>query len=169
MYLGTNQISKLYDHLQGYRMACMLHQLSPEADDKFFDEFDAFVYGYYEVAPYGNWKDIILEQSSGNEQQALVQFFELFDLFLKNTQRKPTKKIVLDFFDQVLQGTELKSRLGNSFDNIRQETINLVKEHLMSNRKSDYDDVLEQLELRAETIPELGIILAHITDGYQTG
>lgn len=93
----------------------------------------------------------------------------MFDRFLKNTRSKPTKKIVLDFFDQVLQETELKSRLGNSFDNIRQETINLVKEHLMSNRKSDYDDVLKQLELRAETIPELGIILAHITDGYQTG
>ena len=168
MYLGTPQISKLYDHVQGYRMACMLNRSSKETDDQFFDGFNEFVYDYYEVETYGNWKDIILEQSSDNELWALDNFFELLDLFYSDARTVPVKKIVITFFEQVIDGMDLANRLGNTFESVKKETLNLVKDNLWTNRKSDYDYVLEQLELKAEAIPELGLILANIKDTCKT-
>ncbi len=168
MYLGAPQISKLYDHVQGYRMDCMLNKSSRGTDDQFFDGFNEFVYDYYEVETYGNWKDIILEQSFDNELWALDNFFELLDLFYSDARTVPVKKIVITFFEQVIDGKDLANRLGNAFESVKQETLNLVKDNLWTNRKSDYDYVLEQLELKAEAIPELGLILATITDTCKT-
>ncbi len=146
----------------------MLNKSSRGTDDQFFDGFNEFVYDYYEVETYGNWKDIILEQSFDNELWALDNFFELLDLFYSDARTVPVKKIVITFFEQVIDGKDLANRLGNAFESVKQETLNLVKNNLWTNRKSDYDYVLEQLELKAEAIPELGLILATITDTCKT-
>ena len=44
MYLGTNTISKLYDHLQGFQMAYWLNNFDNSIDKHFFDNFTDFVY-----------------------------------------------------------------------------------------------------------------------------
>jgi hypothetical protein len=167
MYLGTNQISKLHDHLQGYQMACSFNKVVNSVDDKFFEGFNQFVYSYYEVEGYGNWRDIILEQSYYSEQAALKKFFELFDSFFDKSKVLPSKKIVMALFDEICkeQG-HLKLELGKDFGSIKLETVDLIKENLLKNTKSDFDFVLEQLEIRAEECPGLRTTLNRIVREY---
>jgi DNA gyrase/topoisomerase IV subunit B len=98
MYLGTNTISKLHDHLQGYKMAYWFNNVDNAIDKNFFDNFNAFVYSYYDVITNDNWRGVILNQCFDNEQLALIRFFELFDMFINNSNTTNSKKIVLAFF-----------------------------------------------------------------------
>jgi hypothetical protein len=82
MYLGTNTITKLYDQLHGYKMAFWFNDIDNPVDKNFLDNFTNFVCLHYGVQTNDNWKSIILEQSSGSEQNALNAFFDLFDLFV---------------------------------------------------------------------------------------
>jgi DNA gyrase/topoisomerase IV subunit B len=97
MFLGTNTISKLHDHLQGYQMAYWHNNFDNPIDKNFFENFNDFVYSYYGVTTNDNWRGVILEQCFNNEQTALATFFELYDLFINATKTTNTKKIVLTF------------------------------------------------------------------------
>jgi hypothetical protein len=129
MFLGTNTISKLHDHLQGYQMAYWFNEIENSVDRNFFDNFNEFVYRYYGVITNDNWKGVILEQSFGNEQTALKTFFELFDLFIDNAKPTDTKKIVLAFLDKLIfEQDEMKNRFGNEFSSVLEDTVELLKE-----------------------------------------
>jgi hypothetical protein len=163
MYLGTNTISKLYDHLQGYKMAYCFNDFDNTIDKNSFDNFNEYVYRYYGVTTNDNWKGVILEQCFGNEQNALDTFFELFDLFLDNTQVTDTKKIVLDLFDKLISNQEdLKHKLGDSFPIVLADTVDLIKENALSTLKYDYDGIFEQFKEKAEEIPELKSVLTEL-------
>jgi hypothetical protein len=163
MYLGTNTISKLYDQLQGYHMAYWFNDIDNHVDKNFFDNFNEFVYRYYGVTTYDNWKDVILEQCFGNEQNALEAFFELFDLFIVNFKTTDTKKIVLAFFDKLIfEQDEMRKELGSNFSLVLSDTVDLIKEHTLSSLKYDYDFVLEQLNEKAEQISDLKNVLTYM-------
>lgn len=167
MYLGTNTISKLHDHLQGYMMSYWFNDIDNPFDKNFFDNFNEFVHRYYGLTTNANWKDVILEQCFGNEQNALDTFFELFDLFIDKAKVIDTKKIVLDFFDKLILGQEdLQNRLGDNFSSVRGDTIDLLKENALSTLKYDYDGIFDQLKEKAEAIPALKIILADLENQH---
>lgn len=167
MYLGTNTITKLYDHLLGYRMAYWFNDIDNPIDIYFFDNFNEFVYRYYGVTTNDNWRGIILEQCFGNEQKALNTFFELFDLFIENAKLTDTKKIVLDLFDKLISAQdELKGKLGDNFSSILTDTVELIKDNALSTLKDDYDRIYEQLKEKAEEIPELKIVLTELEKQY---
>ena len=163
MYLGQNTISKLHDHLQGYMMAYWFNNIDNPTDRIFFDNFNDFVYSYYNVNTNDNWRGVILDQCFNNEQVALTTFFELYDLFISETKTRSSKKIVLSFFDKlVFQQENLKEKLGNNFTPILTETIDLLKENVVTNYKSDFDYILEQLDEKATYIPELKLLLSEL-------
>ena len=163
MYLGANTITKLHDHLQGYKMAYWFNDIDNSVDRNFFDNFNEFVYRYYGVTTNDSWKGVILEQCFGDEQRALDTFFELFDLFIADFNPTDTKKIVLAFFDKLIfEQEEMKEKLGSNFSSVLYDTVELIKEHTLSNLKYDYDFVLEQLNEKAEQIPELKDVLAKL-------
>ena len=160
MYLGNNTITKLYDHLQGYQMAYWNNKFENSVDKYFFENFNEFIYNYYGVTTNDNWKGIILGQNFGNEEVALSKFFELFDLFINNEKTTNSKNIVLLLFDKLIfDQVEMKEKLGNIFLQILKETIELIKEYAMTDFKYDYDNILDQLNEKAEEIPELKKIL----------
>lgn len=167
MYLGANTISKLHDHLQGYSMVYWFNEINNPVDKNFFDNFNEFVHGYYGLTTNANWKDVILEQCFDNEQNALVTFFQLFDLFVDNPKLTDTRKIVLDLFDKLISGQDdLKSRLGDNFSIILNDTVDLIKENALSTLKYDYDGIFEQLKEKAEKIPELKAVLTEFEMQY---
>ncbi len=163
MYLGANTISKLHDHLQGYSMVYWFNEINNPVDKNFFDNFNEFVNGYYGLRTNANWKDVILEQCFDNEQNALDTFFQLFDLFVDNPKLTDTRKIVLDLFDKLISGQyNLKSRLGDNFSIVFNDTVDLIKENALSTLKYDYDGIFEQLKEKAEEIPELKAVLTEL-------
>jgi hypothetical protein len=82
MYMsGKDSISSLFDHLQGYRMACFNNDIKNVIDTQFFENFNDFVDNHYNTARNNNWKGVILEQCDENEELAIRTFFELFDIF----------------------------------------------------------------------------------------
>ena len=165
IYLGTNTISKLHDHLQGYLMAYWHNNFDNAIDKNFFDNFNEFVYNYYDVQTNDNWRGVILDQCFKNEQAALTTFFELYDIFINHKTTINSKKIVLSFFDQlVFQQVDLKEKLGESFPSILADTIELLKDNVMTNYRSDFDDILELLHEKAEQIPELKLLLTELAD-----
>ena len=167
MFLGTNTISKLHDHLQGYQMAYWFNEIGNPVDRNFFDNFTEFVYKYYGVITNDNWKGVILEQSFGNEQTALKTFFELFDLFIENAKPINTKKIILTLFDKLIfEQDEMKNRFGNEFPSVLNNIVELLKENAMTTLKYDYDTILEQLNEKAEEIPELKTVLTELEKQY---
>lgn len=163
MYLGANTISKLYDHLQGYMMSYWFNAIDNPIDKNFFDNFNEFVYRYYGVTTNDNWSGVILDQSFGNEQNALETFFDLFDLFIENAKPTDTRNIVLDLFDKlVFRQEDIESKLGGNFIPVLTEVIDLVKENVLTIYKYDYDGILEQLKEKGEEIPELKILLIEL-------
>ncbi|MDH7462163.1 hypothetical protein QEG73_12770 [Chitinophagaceae bacterium 26-R-25] len=167
MYLGTNTITKLYDYLQGYRIAYWLYDNDNPVDKNFFDNFNEFVCRYYGVTTNDNWKGVILEQSFGNEPNALDTFFELFDLFIDNAKVTDTRNIVLSLFDKLIsEQDEFKSRLGDNFSVVLTNTVDLIKESALSTLKYDYDGIFDQLKEKAEEIPELKSILTELENQH---
>jgi hypothetical protein len=163
MYLGTNTITTLYDQLQGYRMAYWFNNIDNPVDKNFFDNFTEFVYSYYGVTTNDNWRGVILEQCLGNERHALDIFFELLDLFIDNFGPADTKKIVFSLLDKLIfEQDEMKEKLGANFSVVLTDTVDLLKDYTMTSLKHEYDFVLQELNKRAEQIPELKIVLAEL-------
>jgi hypothetical protein len=168
MYLGENTITKLYDHLQGYSIAFWFNDIENPVDKNFFDNFNEFVYRYYGVTTNDNWKGVILEQCLGNEQNALETFFELFDLFIDNAKTTDSQRIVLALFDKLIfRQDDIESKLGGNFMSILTDTVDLLKENALTKLKYDYDGILEQLNEKAEIIPELKLLLTELEDIHE--
>ncbi len=160
MYLGTNTITALYNYLNGYGMSFWLNNIKNDEDQNFIDNFDEFVQSYYEVQTTAGWCNIILKQSNNDEQLALKKFFELFDLFYNNVKLTESKRIVLKFLDRLIfEQDELKAEFGNDFQKILEESINLIKTNILTNIKSNYDRILEELNDMAVEKPELQKII----------
>ena len=164
MYLGINTITKLYDQIQGYGTAFWFNDIDNPIDKNFFDNFNEFVYNYYEVATNDSWKGVILEQCWGNEQKALSKFFEIFDLFISNEKPINSKATALSLFDKlVFEQETMKNKLGSNFLSILSEITDLIKYHAMTNIKYDYDTIIDQLNQRADERPELKSVLTELS------
>jgi hypothetical protein len=167
MYLGENTITKLHDHLEGYKMSYWFNDIDNLVDKTFFDNFNEFVYRYYSVTSNENWKGVILEQCFGDEQTALDTFFELFDLYIDNAKTIKTKEIVLELFDKLIaRQDDFKSKLGENFSIVFNDTVELIKDNALSTLKYDYDEIFEQLKEKAEDIPELKSVLEELEKQY---
>ncbi len=163
MYLGTNTISKLHDHLQGYLMSNWFNNIDNPIDKSFFDNFNDFVYRYYGVTTNDNWKGVILDQCFGNEQNALEKFFELYDKFIDNVKLTDTRQIVIDLFDRlVLLQDEMKIKFGENYQNLLVDTIELFKENVFSNLKYDYETIYDDLKEKAQSNLQLRQILEEL-------
>ena len=144
-------------------MAYWFNDFDNAIDKNFFDNFNEYVYRYYGVTSNDNWKGIILEQCFGNEQNALDTFFTIFDQFSDNAKVTDTKQIVLDLFDKlVLAQGDIKNQLGDQFSSVLSDTVELIKENALSSLKYDYDSIYEQLNEKANEIPELKSILLEL-------
>ena len=77
LYIGEYSITALYHFVQGFFMAC--DGGTKEVPN--FDGFNNFVGKYYGEYTTAGWKNLILSDHFGNEQEALRQFYTLLDAF----------------------------------------------------------------------------------------
>jgi len=83
MYIGDWTITSLKAFIDGYQYASWLKKMEDQ-DIAEFGKFHNWVANYFGwPESTAGWKNIILKECEGNEEQALKKFFELYDLFRK--------------------------------------------------------------------------------------
>ncbi|WP_281309553.1 hypothetical protein [Flavobacterium flavigenum] len=145
MTVGEKSLSALYFHVKGYEVGCKENErLEPE-----FHLFHDFVANYYlRSESTAGWRNIILAESYGNEEQALETFFVLFDDFRRNVKPKNSKKILLDLLEKIILNEN--DFLENLVIEFTDEDYNIFK--LLINKiasvsfLSDYDELLNQIK-----------------------
>jgi hypothetical protein len=84
MYLGNCSITRLRAFLDGYGSARADLGLPETEQEKAFNGFQAWIQKRFNITAAQGWDRIILAHST-NEQEALTQFFELFQQFQQET------------------------------------------------------------------------------------
>lgn len=151
MYIGDESLSTLYYNIAGYNWACELHGIDEKLQPDFhlFHDFVANYYLYSEST--AGWKNMILAKNFGNEKQALVDFYMLFDLFRTTPKISNAKKILFNILDKIING---KGSIAVSNTNLEHLPIDLksLADSLEKVKYSfEYDDILEELEALAKT------------------
>ena len=140
MYTGSNSLSALYFHVSGYLMACEIkgiyEELSP--DFELFNDFVADYYMYGEST--AGWRNIILSECYGDEQQALKEFYKLFDLFKQNKKATNSKKILFGLLERVAMNQDFIVRMNKSDKRISERLALLPGQlgQIVFNHQYDY-------------------------------
>jgi hypothetical protein len=83
MYLGDMKISTLRTFTIGYEYALEVRNIEDEDERPELGKFHDWIAKYYNWnESTAGWKNIILEEYNGNEEQAFQKFFELYDQFI---------------------------------------------------------------------------------------
>lgn len=94
------RITGLWHYIHGYlegRRFASIDDLSPP-----FRDFHDFVATYYlRSSSAAGWKNIILAEHYGMEEEAFNDFFRLFDLFRKKIKIENSKKILFKLLDKL--------------------------------------------------------------------
>ncbi len=91
MYLGEHSLSAMSHFINGFDMARNheTHETPP------FDGFNDFVGKFYGKYTTAGWKNLILSDHYGNENEALTRFYELLDEFRGQEIKFNSRDIVL--------------------------------------------------------------------------
>lgn len=82
MYIAENKITSLKGFIDGYFHALDCMEIHHGETEPNFDEFHDWVANYFDWREStAGWKNIILEESNGDENQAVKLFFEVYDKF----------------------------------------------------------------------------------------
>jgi hypothetical protein len=88
MYIGSLSITKLHMLLMGYSMAKMEVSLNKTIEESAeLREFQDWIQEKYDILDSKSWANIILENSTG-EEEAFNNFFELFDEFRNQINKR---------------------------------------------------------------------------------
>ena len=90
MYLGEYKITLLSAFIDGFFMACN----GGTKEVPSFDGFNDYVGGYYGKHTTAGWKNLILSDHFGSEEEALRQFYVLLDAFRAMSNAPSSRGIV---------------------------------------------------------------------------
>jgi hypothetical protein len=145
MWLGEATLTALRRFTDAYQFALMQHGIDERLDPP-LGEFHDFCARYFQSASEAGWCRIILADNFGQEEQALRQFFTLFDDFRARVDVMKARRIMTAFaremtFHQVKWRSEL-----TDFDAV----LALCREPLCAAFRArvahEYDAVLRDLE-----------------------
>ena len=77
LYLGSCSITKLEAFINGFQIA----QNNETQEKPSFDGFNDFIDNYYNNFNVAGWRNKILDNHYGNEDEAIIQFYKLLDEF----------------------------------------------------------------------------------------
>lgn len=80
LYLGSLSITKLEAFINGFRFG----QNGETQENPSFDGFNDFIDTYYKNYDVAGWRNKILADHYGNEEEAITQFYQLLDEFRLN-------------------------------------------------------------------------------------
>lgn len=167
MWIGEASISALRSFIDGFFIAC--NGGTQEIPD--FNGFNDFVGEYYGKYTTPGWKNLILSDSYGNEQEALRIFFDLLDEFRAMRNAPSARDIVhrllyVAFIHFRGESHEIGKNLMQDDDDIIKNTTEIRAELWKINRVADllhnatnpmkratysfeYDEILQNIFSRA--------------------
>jgi hypothetical protein len=147
MYLGSHSITRMESFICGFYEGSN-HEITENPPFDGFNDFVGKFYGKYTTA---GWKNLILSDHYGNEQEALDRFFVLLDEYRENPNKPNSRAIIL----RLLHVAMLDFRAED--DHQRQKQIADLLHHV-SNQLVDaiyggisvwYDNILQDIFERA--------------------
>lgn len=164
MYTGADTLSALYFHVLGYMMACELKGVREDLSPDFglFHDFVADYYLYGEST--AGWKNIILAESYGNEQEALKRFYDLFKLFKKNEKPTNSKKILFALLEKIAFDSDFVDYTHNNKSEIAKSLKDVLKQLGTVKFNFEYDSLLEDVNEIATENENLHQILQKIKE-----
>jgi hypothetical protein len=147
LYIGKHSISALESFICGFLEACN-YENSETPSFAGFNDFVGEFYGKYTTA---GWKNLILADHFGNEEEALTRFFVLLNEFRKETNAPSSRNIVF----RLLHVAMLDFRAED--DHKRQSQIADLLHHVSNQLHTAafggisvwYDSILEDIFNRA--------------------
>jgi hypothetical protein len=91
MYLGSHSITRLEAFISGFYEGSN----DEVTENPPFDSFNDFVGKFYGKYTTAGWKNLILADHYGNEQEALDRFFVLLDEYRENPNKPNARAIIL--------------------------------------------------------------------------
>jgi hypothetical protein len=173
MYIGEASISALRPFIDGFFMAC--NGGTKEVPD--FHGFNDFVGEYYGKSTTAGWKNLILADHFGNEQEALRRFYEILDDFRAMRNAPSSRNIVHRLLNVAFihfrgESNEIGKTMMQDDDDIIKNAKEIRAELWKINRVADllhnatnpmkhasysfeYDDILQHIFGRAFNYPYL--------------
>jgi hypothetical protein len=91
MYMGEHSLTAMYHFINGFYMAHNHETFETPS----FDGFNDFVGKFYGKYTTAGWKNLILADHYGNEQEALTRFYELLDEFRADSGKPNSRAVVM--------------------------------------------------------------------------
>ncbi|WP_433814822.1 hypothetical protein [Flavobacterium johnsoniae] len=159
MYIGERSLSALYFYINGYQAACVIKGIDEKLEPS-FDLFHDFTADYYlRGESTAGWKNIILAECFGNEEQALDTFFVLFDDFRKRGKAINSKKILISLLEKIILNQENSEKLKSDLPIKEYNELGMLLNKIASVEfLSDCDDILKEitaLSRRSENLKSL--------------
>jgi hypothetical protein len=174
--LNVDKPGTLYDHIdrmrvmpvmwltamrrftEAYQFALRQHGIDEHLDPP-FQEFHGFCARYFQSSTTAGWCNIILADNFGQEEQALREFFTLFDQFRAREDVMRGRRIVTAFAREVAVHQQAWRARFPDFD----RTLEACKPALCNAYRAriahEYDAILRELERIAEQDAGVAAIL----------
>lgn len=162
MWLGEATLTAMWRFTDAYQFALRQHGIDEHLDPP-FGEFHDFCARYFQSASEAGWCRIILADNYGQEEQALRQFFPLFDQFRAREDVMRGRRIVTAFSRKIAFEQAAWRASLTAFD----QTLAACKQALCDGYRAriahEYDAVLRELEGIAKTNTGVLAILSEAT------
>jgi hypothetical protein len=161
MWLGDATLTALWRFTDAYQLALMQRGIEEPLDPP-FHEFHDFCARYFQSAAEAGWCRIILADNFGQEEQALRQFFLLFDQFRAREDVMRGRRIVTAFAREMMfNQLAWRDRLP-AFDQILDVCRPALCDVYRARIAHEYDALLRDLERIAELDARVKKILAEV-------
>jgi hypothetical protein len=169
MYLGEATLTALWRFINGYEAASHLHGIEEERDPP-FGEFHEFCARYFQSSATAGWCAIILADNFGQEEQALRQFFPLFDEFRARVDVMHGRRVVTAFAREISFNQAAWCARLPEFERTLEACRPTLCSAYFARIAHEYDAVLRDLERIAEQDAGVAAVLAVVlgADGVRT-
>jgi hypothetical protein len=149
MWLGEATLTALWRFTDAYQFALTQHGIDEHLNPP-FSEFHDFCARYFQMASEAGWCRIILADNYGQEEQALQQFFPLFDDFSARTDVLAGRRTVTAFAREVTFNQSHWRATAPNFDEVLARMQPALCAAFRARIAHEYDAVLRDLENLAE-------------------
>jgi hypothetical protein len=158
MWLGEASLTALWHFANAYQHALSQHGIDEKLDPP-FAEFHDFCARYFQSTAVAGWRNIILADNFGQEEQSLRHFFSLFDQFRAREDILQGRRIVTAFAHELtFQQTQWRAALPD-FDRLLAKCHPPLCDAYRAHIAHEYDAVLQDLEHLASDDAAIATIL----------
>ena len=147
MYLGAASLTALSSFIDGFREGCNYEN----SEEPSFDKFNDFIGNHYGKYTTAGWKNLILANHFGNEEEAIKLFFELLDEFRQEENRPSSRDIIYRLLHVAMLDfrAEDEHNRQSQIADLLQHLSNQLKETSKNGYSFEYDNILQNIFERA--------------------